>query len=291
MVVDEILVKYTNAHSRFVVLNGAMVHYREEGNGYPIVMLHGAFSSLHTFDGWTEELKRDFRIIRYDLLGFGLTGVQADGDYSMASQIKTLKALLDTLRIDRCVLCGNSLGGWLAWEFALKYPGRVRKLLLIDAAGFLDENSIPLPFKMARTPFANRVVRMVIRKNVLEQFLRQVYVDQEKVTNVLLDRYFELFSRDGNPEAFMAMVNKTNYKDNTYRLKELKSPTLIIWGEEDNWIPVENAHRFLNAIPKARLVLYEGIGHLPMEEEPVDTAAEVSRFIHGGGDQSNLFYT
>lgn len=289
--VDDILIKYTNPYSRFAVLNGAMVHYREEGNGYPIVMLHGAFSSLHTFDGWTQELKRDFRIIRYDLLGFGLTGRQADGDYSMNSQIRTLKALLDTLRIDRCVLCGNSLGGWLAWEFALKYPGRVRKLLLVDAAGFLDENSIPLPFKMARTPFANRVVRMVIRRNILEQFLRQVYVDQEKVTDALINRYFELFSREGNPEAFMAMVNKTHYKDNTHKLKELKAPTLIIWGEDDNWIPTENAHRFLKAIPKSRLVLYEGVGHLPMEEEPVDTAAEVSRFIHGGGEQSNLFYT
>lgn len=289
--VDEILVKYTNTHSRFVVLNGAMIHYRDEGNGYPIVMIHGAFSSLHTFDAWTNELKGDFRIIRYDLLGFGLTGKHSEDNYSMASQLKTLKELLDTLRIDRCVLCGSSLGGWVAWEFALKYPNRVRKLLLIDAAGFLDQESIPLPFKMARTPFANRVVRMVIRKNVLEQFLRQVYVDQEKVTNVLLDRYFELFSREGNPEAFMIMVNKTDYHDNTRKLKEIKVPTLIIWGEEDNWIPVQNAHRFLNAIPKARLVLYEGVGHLPMEEEPMDTAAEVGRFIHGGGEQSNLFYT
>ena len=74
MAVDDILMKYTNQHSRFVVLNGAMVHYRDEGNGYPIIMLHGAFSSLHTYNAWAEELKQDFRVIRYDLLGFGLTG-------------------------------------------------------------------------------------------------------------------------------------------------------------------------------------------------------------------------
>lgn len=287
---DDILIKYTNEHSRFVVLNGALVHFRDEGNGYPIVMLHGAFSSLHTYDTWTKDLKGDFRVIRYDLLGFGLTGKQKDENYSMVSQIKTLRLLLDTLRVDRCILCGSSLGGWIAWEFALRYPNRVRKLLLIDAAGFLDQDSIPLPFKMARTPFANRVVRMVVRKNVLEQFLRQVYGDQEKVSPELISRYYELFSREGNPDAFMTMVNKTQYKDNTHRLKEVRVPTLIIWGEEDNWIPVENAHKFLNLIPKARLVLYEGVGHLPMEEEPSDTAAELRRFIHGGGEQSNLFY-
>ena len=133
---------------------------------------------------------------------------------------------------------------------------------------FLDEDSVPLPFKMARTPFANRVVRMVIRQNVLEQFLRQVYVDQTKVTPQLIERYYELFSRAGNPDAFMIMVNKTQYKDNTHRLKEIKAPTLIIWGNDDAWIPKSNADRFLNAIPKARLVLYEGVGHLPMEEVP-----------------------
>lgn len=288
--IDDILIKYTNEHSRFVVLNGAMVHYRDEGNGYPIVLLHGAFSSLHTYDDWTAEFKKEFRVIRYDLLGFGLTGRQRDDNYSMESQLRVLRDLLDTLRIDRCVVCGSSLGGWIAWEFALRYPNRVRKLILMDAAGFLDNDSIPLPFKLARTPFANRVVRMVVRRNVLEQFLRQVYVDQDKVTEHLIDRYYELFSREGNPDAFMIMVNKTQYRNNTHRLKEIKSPTLIIWGDEDNWIPKKYADYFLRRIPKARLVLYEGVGHLPMEEVPIETSAEVQRFIHGGGDQSNLFY-
>ncbi len=288
---DEVLVKYTNEHSRFVVLDGTMVHYRDEGTGYPMVLLHGAFSSLHTFDKWTEILKNEFRIVRYDLLGFGLTGKHSSDDYSMEAQLKILRGLLDVLRIDRCVLCGSSLGAWIAWEFALKYPSRLRKLLLMDAAGFLDKDSIPLPFKMARTPFANKVVRMVVRRNLLEQFVRQVYSNEEKITTELIDRYFELFSREGNPDAFLIMVNKTTYKDNTHRLSNIRVPTLILWGEDDKWIPLENAHRFLNLIPKARLVIYESVGHLPMEEEPDDTAAEIRRFIHGGGEQSNLFYS
>ncbi len=287
---DEILVKYTNGNSRFAVIDGTMVHFRDEGNGYPVVMLHGAFSSLHTFDGWVGRLKGEFRMVRYDLLGFGLTGRHAKDNYSIEAQIRILKELLNILKIDRCVLCGSSLGGWIAWEFALRYPNRLRKLVLMDAAGHLDQESIPLPFKMARTPFVNRVVKMVVRRNVLEQFVKQVYSNDGKVTPALIDRYFELFSREGNPEAFLLMVNKTKYKDNTQKLAAINVPTLILWGEDDNWIPLDNAHRFLEKIPKSRLVIYENVGHLPMEEEPEDTSIELRRFIHGGGDQSNLFY-
>ncbi|MGB1216762.1 MAG: alpha/beta fold hydrolase [Saprospiraceae bacterium] len=287
---DEVLVKYTTANSRFVVIEGMLVHYRDEGNGYPMVMVHGAFSSLHTFNAWSSELSGDFRVIRYDLPGFGLTGAHPRHDYSMDAHLRVLRNLLDMLGISRCVLCGNSLGGWITWEFALRYPYRVRKLILLDSAGFLDDNSIPLAFKMARTPFMNRVAKYVIRKNILEQFLHQVYYDNNKVSPELLDRYYKLFTREGNPEAFFMLVNKTAYKDNTRKLKGLETPTLIIWGEEDRWLPVENAHRFLNLIPRSRLVIYENTGHIPMEEEPEDTAAEVRRFIHGGGDQSNLFY-
>jgi pimeloyl-ACP methyl ester carboxylesterase len=287
---DEILIKYTNHASRFAIVDGTMVHYRDEGSGYPVVLLHGAFSSLHTFDDWTRLLKADFRIIRYDLPAFGLTGVHAAADYSMRSHIRLLRQLMDTLGIDRFVLGGSSLGGWIAWEFALRHPERVRKLILLDAAGFLDAESIPLAFKMARAPFAGRVVRMVVRRNILEQFIKEVYADADKITPELVDRYYELFSREGNPDAFLQMVNRTPFMDNTPQLPNVRPPTLIIWGEQDRWIPVANAHRFLNAIPRARLVIYEGIGHLPMEETPEDTMQEVWRFIHGGREQSDLFY-
>ena len=287
---DDILIKYTDDTSRFVVIDGTLVHYRDEGQGFPLVLLHGAFSSLHTFDAWTAALKSNFRIIRYDLPGLGLTGPHASSDYSMRGHIRLLGKLLDMLKIDRCVLGGSSLGGWISWEFALRHPKRIRKLVLLDAAGFLDEGSIPLAFKMARVPFAERVVRMVVRRNVLEQFIKEVYADMTKVTPELVDRYYELFSREGNPDAFMQMVNRTPFIDNTAQLQKIQPPTLIIWGEEDRWIPVENAHRFLNSIPRARLVIYEGVGHLPMEEAPLDTADELRRFIQGGGEQSNLFY-
>ncbi|MEM7548362.1 MAG: alpha/beta hydrolase [Bacteroidota bacterium] len=273
------LKKYTNKHSRFAVVDDSLLHYRDEGKGHPILLLHGAFSSLHTFDYWTEILTDNgFRVLRFDLPGFGLTGSRSDHQYSMEIYVNTVFHFLDIMGLDKVSIAGNSLGGWLAWEFALKYPNHVDNLILIAAAGFIDDRSIPLPFKMAKTPFINKVIKYVVKRSVLEQFVKEVYGDPSKVTEELVDRYFHLFSREGNPEAFLAICN-TKPKDNTPKLKKIKHETLIIWGEKDNWIPIEYAYRFDIEIPKTELVIYEGVGHIPMEEIPEETAAELISFL------------
>ena len=196
----------------------------------------------------------------------------------MAKNLKTLNTFFKLLKIDNFLLAGSSLGGWLSWEYALKYKKQVKKLLLVSSAGFLDQRSIPLPFKMARTPFINKIVKYAFKKNVMEKFLRQVYAHPEKVTQELMDRYYDLFTKEGNPEAFYKMVN-SGFKDNTNKLKRLKCPTLIMWGEGDKWIPVANAYRFHDLIPDAKLIVYENVGHIPMEEFPQVTAVDAANFL------------
>lgn len=274
----ELLDKYTNDASRFMVIDGMMVHYRDEGHGFPIVMLHGAFSSLHTFDAWVRLLKPYYRMVRLDLPGFGLTGPHPQDNYTIANHVRIINIWLNRLNIHSCYVIGSSLGGWLSWEFALRYPNRVQKMVLIDAAGFLDQKSIPLPFRMARTPFVNKVIKFVVQKNILEQFVRQVYHDQSKVTATLIDRYYDLFTRDGNPEAFLHLVND-KHKDNTRHLKTITTPTLVLWGAEDRWVPLEYGYRFKAELPNSRLVLYKNVGHLPMEEVPDISLRETNRFL------------
>jgi pimeloyl-ACP methyl ester carboxylesterase len=278
--------KYTNKYSRFLVIDDTLIHYRDQGEGEPILLLHGAFSSLHTFEEWNSILVNNgFRVLRIDLPGFGLTGSRGDHRYDMAVYMETIREFLDVMEVDKCTIAGNSLGGWLAWEFALKYANRVNKLVLIASAGFIDDGSIPLPFKMAKTPFINKVIKYVVKRNVLEQFVKQVYGDKSKVSEELIQRYFELFSREGNPEAFLAICN-TKPKDNTNKLKRIKAPTLILWGEKDEWIPIEYAYRFDIQIPNSDLIIYEGVGHIPMEELPQETAQDVIAFVSQKEDGS-----
>ena len=281
----DLLFKYTTDASRFLVVENLLVHYRDEGEGPVLLLLHGAFSSLHTFNEWTKHLKRHYRVIRLDLMGFGLTGPNDSGDYSMDNHMRVLRIFLNILRIERCHIVGNSLGGWLAWEFAVRYPERVNKLVLIDAAGFLDEESIPLPFKVARAPIFGRVVKYVVRRPVLEQFVRQVYYDSSKVTEQLINRYYDLFTREGNTDAFLKLVN-TKAKDNTRQLKNLENPTLILWGKEDMWIPIKNAYRFHHLIPQSILKIYPEVGHVPMEEIPEESVLDLMHFLEAKGEFS-----
>ena len=111
-----------------------------------------------------------------------------------------------------------------------------------------------------------------------EQFIKQVYHNQELVTEHLIDRYYDLFSREGNPEAFLSLVNG-HFRDHTRRLRHIAVPTLVIWGEEDSWIPVEYAYRFHKRISQSELAVYERVGHIPMEEAPVLTSQELLGFL------------
>ncbi len=274
-----ILEKYTNQHSRFAVIDGSLVHYRDEGQGPCLLLLHGAFSSLHTFDDWTSKLTSQFRVIRIDLPGFGLTGKLNSGKYEIAYVVKFIKTFLEVVKVDQFYLVGSSLGGWISWEMALAYPDKVKKLILIDAAGFLDSKNIPLPFKMARTPFMNKIVKFAINRSMLENFLRDVYYNRSKISDALVDRYYDLFSKEGNPEAFFSLVNQ-RFVDHTRFLKEIKIPVLILWGQEDIWLPVENAYRFHDKIPNNEMIIYERTGHVPMEEIPWDTVEDVISFLN-----------
>jgi pimeloyl-ACP methyl ester carboxylesterase len=262
----DLLFKYCNRASRFMVIDKTLLHYRDEGQGPILLMLHGAFSSLHTWNDWTERLKSKYRVLRFDLIGFGLTGPTDDNDYSMEAHLRVVNIFLDTLNINEPItLIGSSLGGWLAWEYALHAPARIHKLVLVDAAGFLDDKSIPAPFKLVKMPLFGRMTKYVVSRQMIERYIRQVYHNQDLVTSLLIERYFELFTREGNPDAFFELVNQ-RFTDRTAKLKKITAPTLILWGEQDFWIPVDNAYMFLLEIPRSELVVYPECGHLPMEE-------------------------
>lgn len=274
--------KYTTRDSRFLVFDETLIHYRDEGDkdAFPLLLLHGAFSSLHTYNGWVKELKQDFRIIRIDMPGFGLTGPNARGNHDMLMYQRCITTVLSRLGIEKCHVAGSSLGGWVSWEFAADYPEKVDKLVLLGAAGFLDERNVPLPFKMARTPFLSRVARYAIKRNILEQFLKQVYFNQDKVSEALIDRYYDLFTREGNPQVFFEMAN-SKFEENTHKLKAIEAETLLMWGRHDKWIPVDNAYRFERRIKHSEVLIYENCGHLPMEEIPRQSSNDVRAFLLG----------
>jgi pimeloyl-ACP methyl ester carboxylesterase len=269
--------KYTDDKSGFMKIEGANLHYKDEGKGPTLVLLHGIGSSLHTWDGWADALSNDFRIIRFDLPGFGLTGADSSNNYSMERYRSILHKFLDSLGVNEHYMVGNSLGGWLAWEYTLDHPDKVKKLILIAAAGFITPDNPPKPLRIAQK-FKKSTVKGAPRFAV-KKFLKQAYGDKSKVSDMLIDRYYELNSRPGNGLAFYEIAN-AQYHPRSSRLPEIDIPVLIMWGSEDKkWIEVRQAYLFEELLPNDKVLIYEGLGHLPMEEDPLTTVNDAKKFL------------
>lgn len=278
--------KWAPPPSTFIEVRGMQVHVRDEGprdDPHPILLLHGTGASLHTWEGWTEALRREHRVIRFDLPGFGLTGPAPDGVYTVESYVDTVLAVADALRVQRFVVGGNSLGGYVAWATTVLHPERVERLILVDASGYpYQSQSVPLAFRIARTPLLNVLMRDVLPRRVIESSLRNVYGNPSRVTPGLVDRYFDLTTREGNRQALVARFDQTQPGALAERVGEIRVPTLILWGGKDRLIPLELGQRFAREIPGSRLVVFDALGHVPQEEDPASTVKVVRTFLNSG---------
>ncbi len=278
--VDALKPRWAPEPSRFIEIGGMNVHVRTEGAGPTIVLLHGTSASLHTWEGWTTALRDRYRVVRVDLPGFGLTGPTPDGHYEIEVYTRFMAALFDKLAITECVLAGNSFGGRVAWETAFAHPGRVSKLVLVDSAGYPNPTAkMPLGFRLARTPVLNRLAAYSLPRSVIEKSLRNVYGDPSKVTPELVDLYFDLAVRAGNREALVKRFEQAPSGAGEERIRALRVPTLILWGGRDRLIPPEHGARFQKDIAGSQLVTFEGLGHVPHEEDPAQTVAPVLAFL------------
>ena len=273
--------------SDFVEVRGQVVHLRDEGprdDPLPIVLVHGTSASLHTWEGWARALQSRRRVISFDLPGFGLTGpfagAYAPDDYRGDTYARFVFDLLDTLRVPRAVVGGNSLGGEIAWRMAVMAPDRVAALVLVDAAGTATApESMPLGFVVATVPGLNRLTEWVLPRSVVAQSLANVYGDPAKVTPQLVDRYFELTLREGNRRALSQRLRQAGRGEDAARIATIRQPTLILWGGRDRLIPPAAGRIFEQQIPGSRLVVFDELGHVPHEEDPARSVAPVKAFL------------
>jgi pimeloyl-ACP methyl ester carboxylesterase len=274
---EDLKAEYAPPPSKFITIDSMSVHYRDEGTGFPVVLIHGMSSSLHTWQGWAEMLSKQYRVIRMDLPGFGLTGPNANNDYSVAYYEGFIGHLLDSLGIKECYMAGNSLGGLITWNYALHHSQQVRKIVLLDAAGY-PIASPPFVLNLAKNKLLRPVFRYITPRFLVSMSMKQVYGDASKITDSVTERYFKLALRTGNRGAFIAFANGFHDMD-TLPIQQITTPTLIEWGDKDKWIPLADAKRFHRDIKGSELVVYPGVAHIPMEEIPAISCADAMRFF------------
>ena len=290
--VQGLVARWAPPPSDFIDLRGQLVHVRDEGprqDPLPIVLIHGTSASLHTWQGWAAGLRAQRRVISFDLPAFGLTGpfsgTYAAQAYSGDAYARFVIDLLDALKLPRVVLGGNSLGGEVAWRVASLAPQRVERLILVDSAGYpFDPQSVPIGFTLASVPMLNRLTDWMLPRGIVESSVRDVYGDPSKVSPALVDRYFELTLREGNRRALVQRLaaqraDAVRYDNNRVRMKALRLPVLVLWGGRDRLIPLHVGRQIAADVPGSRLVVFDALGHVPHEEDPVATLVPVREFL------------
>jgi pimeloyl-ACP methyl ester carboxylesterase len=268
--------------SRFVQAAGLRVHLRDTGppgapNAPAVLLLHGFGSSLQTWDAVAEGLQQNFRVLRIDLPGAGLTGPDPTGDYSDERGEQVLAALLDTLGLQQVAVLGHSMGGRLAWRFAAAHPQRVSALVLLAPDGFASPG-----FEYGKPPEVGPLVQLMrysLPKTMVRMGLKPAFADPAQMSDALVTRYHDLMLAPGVRGALIERMQQMRLVEPTPYLQRITAPVLLLWGAQDQMIPVANAQDYQRVLPNAQLVVLPGQGHLPQEEAPQTLLPPLQAFL------------
>ena len=245
-----------------------------------MVLLHGFGSSLYTWKDVIPALAASHDVVALDLPGFGES--DQPKDLSFEDLPRAVLGLMDRLGIMRAALVGNSMGGATAVVVAAEKPERVAALVLIDAAGFnLGPSERPGMVSVAMSRAGSLLARLPGKRLVVEASLRQVFHDPVHVTPERLSEYLAAARRPGTFPAIRSLG--ASLADRTavvsQALPRIGAPTLVLWGDDDRWITIAHADRFVAAIPGARKVVIPACGHVPQEEKPEEVARLLLAFL------------
>jgi pimeloyl-ACP methyl ester carboxylesterase len=297
----EQLSEYVNDESKFIELpSGANAHYRDEGNpdGPVVVLLHGGYGSLHNWDLWMDELKKNYRVVRMDLPASGLTG-RIPGDlYTRGPVVSFVQELLTALEVDRFALGGHSWGGGIALEYTLAHPDQVEGLILLgsegvppdegyDAGGVftseLDQSDTTAP-EDVEISIGGRIFSKFSSPWLVGETLKAIMENDNMITPEFARQFDRIIRHDGNRHAMMlafrqqiALLNDP--KDLEPRLPEIKVPVLIQIGRQDSLVPPEVGEKFHAGLSDSELKIYENCGHMIQWEVEDESIQDLLAFL------------
>jgi len=271
--------RYVASSPQSIEVDGLKVHYKETGpqDAPALLLLHGFGSSLQAWDDWSLKLEQKYRVIRLDLPGFGLTGASPANDYSEEKDLAILTHFADKLGLEKFSVVGHSMGGKMAWSLAASQPERVQALVLMAPDGFPETKDIGT--KPYAVPAIMGLIKYVLPKYLVRKSIEPAFAEADALNDALVNRYYNMLRAPGVRGAILERSNQTIYSDPVPRLKAIKAPTLLIWGEQDQMIPSSNAQSYASVLLNSTTVLVPQLGHLLQEEQPEKGLAVVMEFL------------
>jgi pimeloyl-ACP methyl ester carboxylesterase len=267
----------------FVEVDGARLYYYAagtRGKADPLLFLHGFPTSSHLWRDVVPEIPAGNRIVVADLLGYGRSDRPGKKDVGIAGHAARVIGLMDALRIEHCAVVGHDLGGGVAQYLAVEHPARVTRMALISSVGFDEWPPGALKTARAGLPLAKRLPAKPMM-SMLRRALKGAYEEEEHGAHSV-EMYLRPFETPGGREALMAHVGALDCAETEAlapKLKKLKLPTAIIWGEDDPFLPLSIGMRLEQAIPKATLHVLPGVMHYPPETAPESVAKVLESWL------------
>lgn len=251
-------------YGQYIDVDGINVHYYEQGIGTPIIFLHGIGQSMYTFRNNVEDFSACFHVIVPDLLGHGGTD-GTDCDFLIEDYSEFLLSFMNAMNIESAHFFAFSTGAIIAMDFALAFPERVKKLILISPGGV--DPSFPAAIRSMALPVVSDFRFVFFNRNMIRSALADAYFDKTLITEDVIESYYTALSNPYALDAAMTTLKNWNDTDVNENASAIKASVYIFWGECDEWHPLDNLETFEDALPNCYAATVRNGGHMVHEEK------------------------
>ena len=291
---NEIIAKHAKGASDFLELaDGSKIHFRDEGNkdDKVLILVHGFNGSLFNYEPLVPYLSDNYRVISLDLPAHGLTGAVESDLYSHKAYQNVIEEVVEILEVDKFYFVGHSMGGMIAWRYALDNLDQLNGLIIIGSAFFGNEqefedfqtiNAPPLAFELIESKFFIRLLEFITPRILVKEGISQSVYDQSIVTDELVDQFHDIILMEGTRVSIgkLAEVHEDDFIADPMDLRKITIPSLIIHGEEDNLVNIRFIDHFIEQIPNSKLISYPKTGHMIPMEVPLELSEDIREFIN-----------
>jgi pimeloyl-ACP methyl ester carboxylesterase len=259
------------AKGKTVTVDGSKIHYIEKGEGNPVILIHGFLYHTVMWKQNIDTLAQKFKVYAVDLWGWGFSDRLKETDYSFDRYGKQIIGFMDALKIPKASLVGQSMGGGISVYTAARYPDRVDRLILVDAA--VLPNPMTTIGRIYQLPYVGEFLNAIPGNAVVKSNIKSLwFYDPKKVTDEYVEEVARPLAIKGTPAGMMYILRnvlKDPYvQPEAEKLAQYGKPILIVHGRQDKAVPLERSEK-LNAMWRgSRLVIFEQAGHTPHEEYP-----------------------
>jgi pimeloyl-ACP methyl ester carboxylesterase len=274
----ELEARYAGPASRFITIDGVRFHYRDEGAGPVVLLLHANFSNLIDWDPWVDALKDKYRVVRLDMSSHGLTGPDPTGDYTQERTLALTERFIDALGIKKLSLGGTSMGGTVAIHYTAAHPDRVERLILLSPGSLEGKEKM----RSGGVPKVGYVLKYILPRALPAAMLRSGFGDPTKLSDSLIDRWYDLWMREGQREAQLDRLSQYKAGDIEGLVRSIRVPVLLLWGEANTTAVFSQSVEFrelLENVPSLTFISYPGVGHMAVEEAGAETGKDVRAWL------------